>query len=726
MLLPLLLALGPTFAEGFLSPRTSRPATDVAISLARARTGAALAVARTGQGAPGLTVVHLTQTHAGVPVDGAGLAVLVDAQGRARVMAGRLAELAGVATAPRLEPLEAVRLALLAHPTSVTPVDPRLARLVVLDRGAAARLAYRVALPPVPELVEAPVLYVDATDGRILHREDGVRFAKKARVFVENPVTTPMPSEVTLDAARDDVYPGSPVFDTYNCIDTHATVPSDLDGTNRQIHVCSRSRTAMRDAAGDWLFDASVQNQPDDKFVETHMFYHATRISDFFRTLGYGGRPEAIQLIGNFRLAVDTANPVRSTAWDPMGPMFPFDNAFFTPPGDLFGIYPLEQPTLIFGQGAADFAWDADVVYHEFTHSVVNQATMISWGRYDQDGIDVSQGAMNEAFADYFAAALAGNAAVGEYAGMGIGRAAVRNLEGTERCPGAFWGEVHQDGVPWSSALWAFRKRAAELGKTPADIDRAVYTGMTMIPGDADLSGAGTVMTAAVRTALGDAAATALGESLTARGVTGCKRYIPYDGARDRLYFEDWGMRPWTPGNVQLVYSLTETATSLTVHADKVAVDRYAALFRDPGRVAPIVLVKRGAPIVFSYPADSTAASDAAFEVPLQIAADGTGSATILGGFAPGDYYVSFVNAGDERGVLRGVTLAHVAGALPPDAAVPPDGPRDAGVPAATDAGAPDAAGGAAGVGAGAADAAPVTPPGKSGGCQAAPVGSMR
>ena len=711
MLLQLLFALGPTFAEGLLSPQSKRPAADVALAVARARTGAALSVVRTGRGAAGLSVVHLGQVHGAVPVDGAGVSVLVDGRGRVRVMAGHVADLSAVPDAPRLGALEAARLALAAHPAAAGSPEGRL-----------ARLAYRVALPSSPELVEAPLLYIDASDGRLLHREDGVRFAKKARVFAENPVVSPMLSEVTLDAARDEAYPGSPVFDVYNCLDTHGTVMTAMDGTNRQIHVCSRTRTAMRDAAGDWLFDASVANQPDDKFVETHMFYHATRISDFFHGLGYGGRAEAIQLIGNFRLAVDTANPVRSTAWDPMGPLFPFDNAFFTPPGDLFGIYPLDQPTLIFGQGAADFAWDGDVIYHEFTHSVVNRATMISWGRYDAAGIDVSQGAMNEAFADYFSSALAGDPAVGEYAGMALGRAFVRNLEGTERCPTAFWGEVHQDGIPWSSALWAFRKRAAELGKMPADLDRAIYTGMTMIPGDADLAQAGQVMTATVRTALGDAAAAALSESLTARGVTGCKRYIPYDGARDRVYFEMWGIQPWTPGNVQLVYTLSETATALTVHADKVLVDRYAALFRDPGRVAPIVLVKRGSAIAFTYTGDSTVSADSRFEVPLQIAADGTGSATIAGGFVPGDYYISIANAGEERGVLRGVTLGHVGGALPPDAAVPPDGPRDAGI------GRPDAAVADAGTGSGpaAADAAPPRPPARSGGCQAAPVGSMR
>ena len=63
-----------------------------------------------------------------------------------------------------------------------------------------------------------------------------------------------------------------------------------------------------------------------------------------------------------------------------------------------------------------DYSYDGDVIYHEFTHGVVDDTIKLQSFHVDRYGVIDAPGAMNEGLADYFSSALAGDPDVGEYA----------------------------------------------------------------------------------------------------------------------------------------------------------------------------------------------------------------------------------------------------------------------------------------------------------------------
>ncbi len=130
----------------------------------------------------------------------------------------------------------------------------------------------------------------------------------------------------------------------------------------------------------------------------------------------------------------------------------------------------------LYFQGNRDFAYDGDVVYHEFTHAIVYTLApdlLSSW--HDEQGSHVEPGAMNEGWADYFSASFTNDSITGQYSAPGLdGETGLRDADNDAACPDALIGEVHQDSLPWSGALWEIRTTVAtRLGAGAiADYDR--------------------------------------------------------------------------------------------------------------------------------------------------------------------------------------------------------------------------------------------------------------
>ncbi|MDP7114932.1 MAG: hypothetical protein QGH45_23360, partial [Myxococcota bacterium] len=148
-----------------------------------------------------------------------------------------------------------------------------------------------------------------------------------------------------------------------------------------------------------------------------------------------------------------------------------FDNAYFT--NNLAG-----DTLLVFGQGVIDFSYDADVVAHEFGHSIIQTRTQMLFDgliTYDEFGWNVAPGALHEGLADYFSASYHGDPVMGEYmAALG----ATRYLENDHACPSHVIGEPHEDGKLVGGATWAIRE---VLGQELADA--AVYGALgQMVP----------------------------------------------------------------------------------------------------------------------------------------------------------------------------------------------------------------------------------------------------
>lgn len=705
----------PRVVVGELSPASAADAVTIARRYIRSRSAAELVAARP-QTVGSLQVVRFDQRVGGLPVIGGGAAVLIDGSGRVRAASTGLAEVAATA-APSLDVAQALERASRAVPYQGR-LDARHARLAVLRQGAAGRLVWAVRPEPSLLLRSAPLVLVDAVDGSIARVIELARDAR-LRVYTTNPVASPSPVEVDvtdLEMAMPQ-HLRSRRVDARNCPDRHELTQVNLMGFMVGVHLCTEAAVAEADANGDFLYTPADGTAPDDLFAESHMYWHVSRIYDFYQQLGFGDvNSLPLRSVVNFRVPLD----IRTGAFDlanitnPNGVLYPFDNAFFLPGADEL-IPGLERnfDSIVFGQGSTiDFSWDGDVIYHEFGHAVIGATSHLDGVDLDSQGLDPSTGALNEGYADYFAAALAGDPHMGEYAGNGVGAGgAIRDLANSDSCPGSLWGEVHQDSQPWSAALWQIR------GVLGAAVDRPILAALMMLQRDADFDEAAMLTAQTVTAALGAAAGMQARQVFEARGLWACERMIPYDMPRPILFGagRETGLQPYAPGPLQLRYELAEAGGGLAVRAQV----QSALPVGLPGAMAapqPRLLVKHGAPIEFAYQGMQVS-SNADADVPFTA----EGAAEWRAQAAAGSYWLMIVNAGDSA-IYRGITVEALAVPPPPDAGAPADAsaPLDA-PPALT----PDAGAGGGGAapdasGTGSADAAPgsgAAPVASDGGC---------
>ncbi|MFC7383249.1 M36 family metallopeptidase [Sphaerisporangium rhizosphaerae] len=137
------------------------------------------------------------------------------------------------------------------------------------------------------------------------------------------------------------------------------------------------------------------------------------------------------------------------------------DNSFFRD----------DKADITLGKGGVDDAEDAEVIVHEYGHSVQD-------GQVTGFGTTLESGAIGEAFGDYLAVAVTSwktgtptrtpEACVADWDSVSYTSAAphcLRRLDGTKHYPQDVVGEVHADGEIWSSALYAIR---TALGDTLA------------------------------------------------------------------------------------------------------------------------------------------------------------------------------------------------------------------------------------------------------------------
>jgi hypothetical protein len=135
----------------------------------------------------------------------------------------------------------------------------------------------------------------------------------------------------------------------------------------------------------------------------------------------------------------------------------------------------------VYFQGDRDFSYDGDVVYHEFTHGLVHTlAYGLRSNGYDKYGTHAEPGAMNEGWADYFSVSFTNDPDTGEYAGKGLvgGETGIRSADNDHRCPDDLIGQVHEDSVPFSGALWDLRGAIEETYGTDGihDYDQLILT----------------------------------------------------------------------------------------------------------------------------------------------------------------------------------------------------------------------------------------------------------
>ncbi|ODS36745.1 MAG: hypothetical protein A7316_02425 [Candidatus Altiarchaeales archaeon WOR_SM1_86-2] len=166
----------------------------------------------------------------------------------------------------------------------------------------------------------------------------------------------------------------------------------------------------------DWNWNESDDS---DRNSQSNVYYHINKIHDFFKAFDFEGM--------DYQINVTVGDIIQSC------------NAHYNP----------SKENIVMGgggEGCENLALGSDVIYHEYTHAAVDHVYEL--------GTDNQEGAMHEAFADYFACTINNDPIMGE--GI-LSDNSIRGLDNNLRDPDDWVGEIHKDGQILSGALWDVR-----------------------------------------------------------------------------------------------------------------------------------------------------------------------------------------------------------------------------------------------------------------------------
>jgi len=342
------------------------------------------------------------------------------------------------------------------------------------------------------------------------------------RFFFDAHSGAPIGHHATFHTARGYIYPSNPVASDLTEAELPAFTGADLSGAYATVRSCetwveddtectAKTTHAEPDDDGNFLYlpDATALVDP---LAEIQMYYHLDVISRWFET-NFNFRHDFGLLQGQAIEGVVN---------------FDYNNAFW---GDVDGDNIGE---VAFGQTInIDFAYDADVIYHEFGHSVFGRIVNPGFIGADEYGIEWATGALNEGTADFFSLAMTGDPDLGEYAGAGFGftSPSIRDLDEDRKCPDDLYGESHRDGMIWGALGWnMLEDEVLGFEVTP----QLIYGAIASWPSDANwaiagqslVDSAGDMLDAGELTQEQHDAIIAHGE---ASGVIGCGRVMRLD-----------------------------------------------------------------------------------------------------------------------------------------------------------------------------------------------------
>jgi Zn-dependent metalloprotease len=186
------------------------------------------------------------------------------------------------------------------------------------------------------------------------------------------------------------------------------------------------------------------------------------------------------------------------------------DNSFFRE----------DKANITLGKGGVDDAEDAEVIVHEYGHSVQD-------GQVAGFGTTLESGAIGEAFGDYLAVAvtswkagtptLTPEACVADWDSVSYTSRTphcLRRLDGTKVYPTDLVGEVHADGEIWSRGLWDIRSALGDTKATTLIVEAQFDFTVDITFHDAALA-----TVAAADRLYGSAAAATVRSAFVARGI---------------------------------------------------------------------------------------------------------------------------------------------------------------------------------------------------------------
>lgn len=249
------------------------------------------------------------------------------------------------------------------------------------------------------------------------------------------------PTHRTVDA---DIFPTNPEVSALERVElsrlfedhllsgdwTHVTscVDPEIDPSPFGLNRCHVSeQLAVPDENGDFLFDVDPASHADP-LAEVQTYFHLDLVAQWAAD----------------ELGVVLEEPINGFV------NFEYSNAFY---GDFDGDGTADI-TLGTAPNGVDLAYDADVIYHEFGHGIVDRAADVGFVYGDEFGLQWADGSVNEGTADIIAMYLTGDPLMGEYAGLGFRDGPIRDLTEPRQCPEDLIGEVHTDGMVWASLGW--------------------------------------------------------------------------------------------------------------------------------------------------------------------------------------------------------------------------------------------------------------------------------
>lgn len=443
----------------------------------------ALALAYSSDSPMGRHHVFL-QVVGGVPVDGADVRVHLDRRGQVvGVTTSAIAALGPIDVRPALDASRAILAAEAAlapaERAAASPLrdEPRL--LVSAADPAAPRLVWEVVVP----IDGGPTwrALVDAHDGALADRpRDLNRYVNgTGRVWIgANAIVA-----THNNALRDSNNAASAVpSSAYQTVTLQGLAGSGLlDGTYASS---SATKKRVSNASNSFLYDRSATG-----FEETLAYYSIDSTERYIQSLGFTNV--------NNRQQVFSANGTTA------------DNSFYSP----------STRRITFGTGGVDDAEDAEVVIHEYGHSIQdNQVPGFGSGN--------EAGAQGEGFGDYLGASIGAQTSGGfqdtcvmEWDATSYSTSnppCLRRTDSTKHYPENLVGEVHADGELWSSTLWTIR---GQIGAARAD--KVILQHHFLLPTNASFNtAANALVTAARNLAYSTAECGAIKTALQNRGFT--------------------------------------------------------------------------------------------------------------------------------------------------------------------------------------------------------------
>jgi zinc metalloprotease ZmpB len=249
----------------------------------------------------------------------------------------------------------------------------------------------------------------------------------RAQVFAPNPVADLGIQTLTDQKDADFFSPDPALARAY-----HRVTLTDLDGsgtlTGTYAKVISETGNAAAETGGGFDY-----TRDQDQFEQTMGYYWVTQAQRYIQSLGFGSTLPAVN---------ERQQPLRIN-------QFGGDNSFYREgTGKL---------TITLGKGGVDDAEDAEVIVHEYGHSVQDN-------QVPGFGSTPEAGAIGEAFGDYLAVTVSEHFAptpdepcVADWDSISYTATTphcLRRVDGSKHYPEDFVGEVHADGEIWSRALW--------------------------------------------------------------------------------------------------------------------------------------------------------------------------------------------------------------------------------------------------------------------------------